>query len=161
MSLDASRTLGAGSYEIRLFKPGFDALGIVVDFVTRTPPFEHFDAGVLVAALKFQLAYGEHMSAFRGETLVGYFGWLPITRVIGEAWLAGTAKLVPVEPARADAVALTVVRVADPAALPSLVRAMRKRGSGKFVYFRRDYLGGPRAHRRGRFELTDPSAPGI
>ena len=160
MRLDASRTLGAGSYEIRLFKPGFDALGIVVDFITRTPPFAHFHAGALVDALKFQIVHGEHVSAFRGETLVGYFGWLPITRVVGEAWLVGAAELTAVESARADAVALTVVRVADPASLPSLVRAMRKRGPGKFVYFRRDYAGGPRAHRRGRFELTDPSATG-
>jgi hypothetical protein len=151
--------LGAGSYEIRIFKPGFDALGIVVDFVTRTPPFDRFPAGALVAALKFQIAHGEHVSAFRGETLVGYFGWLPITRAVGEAWLAGKAELAAVESARADAVVLTVARVADPAALPSLVRALRKRGSGKFVYFRRDYLGGPRAHRRGVFELTDPSPP--
>ena len=52
MSLDASRTLGAGSYEIRLFKPGFDALGIVVDFIPGTAPYDRIDTVEFIAVPK-------------------------------------------------------------------------------------------------------------
>jgi hypothetical protein len=136
-------------FQIRRFKPGFDALGILVDFLTRAPPFDSFRAGPFVTALKHQLARGHHVSAFRGEALVGYCGWLPITSALGERWLAGEAELEPAEAERSDAVALTIVRVEDRAALRPLIRASRKLEAGKPVYFRRDYANA-RARRWNR-----------
>jgi hypothetical protein len=145
-SLSAS---AIGSYQLRRFKPSFEALGIIVDFLSRKGPFDQFRAGPLTTALKYQLAHGHHAGAFRGEVLVGYGGWLPITCEQGELWLADRADLTPAAPDRAEAVALTIVRVDEPAAVRPLIRACRILEAGKRVFFKRDYAEGLRATRRG------------
>jgi hypothetical protein len=102
----------------------------------------------LVTALKYQIANGHHVSAFRGETLIGYCGWLSIASAHGELWIRDTADLTPVSPDRADAVALTIVRVDEPPAVRPLIRACRILEPGKRVFFKRDYVDGAHATRR-------------
>src|SRR5262245_6605735 len=111
-----------GGYQLRRFTPSFEALGIVIDFLSRKPPFDQFRAGHLVTAIKHQVAQGHHVCGFRGEVLVGYCGWLHITREAGELWLLDQAELKPIPPERADAVALTLVRIDEPAAVRPLIR---------------------------------------
>jgi hypothetical protein len=137
-----------GRYQIRQFTPSFEALGIVIDFLSRKPPFDRFRAGHLVTALKYQIAQGRHVCGFRGETLIGYCGWLQVTCELGQQWLLEQAELEPVAPDRADAVALTLVRVDEPAAVRPLIRACRTIERGKRVFFRRDYTDGWHAARR-------------
>ena len=130
-----------GSYQIRRFTPSFEALGIVVDFLSRRAPYDELRAGKLVTTIKYQIAQGDHVCGFRGETLVGYCGWLQVTCELGERWLRGQAELQPIPPDRADAVALTLIRVDEPAALRPLIRAGRKLVGSKRVFFGRDYAG--------------------
>jgi hypothetical protein len=137
-----------GGYQMRRFTPSFEALGIVVDFLSRKAPFDQFRAGAVVTAIKHQLAQGHHVCGFRGEVLVGYCGWLHITRELGELWLLDQAELKPVAPDRADAVALTLVRIDEPAAVRPLIRACRTLEPGKRVFFRRDYANRLQATRR-------------
>src|ERR1700694_1089259 len=92
----------SGRYQIRRFNASFEAVGILIDFLSRKPPFDQFRAGPLVTALKYQVADGHHVSAFRGEALIGYAGWLQITSAHGELWLQDKADLTPVPPERAD-----------------------------------------------------------
>jgi hypothetical protein len=149
-----------GSFEIRRFTPSFEALGIVVDFLSRKAPFDQFRAGHLVTALKHQIAQGYHVCGFRGEVLVGYCGWLQITRELGELWLLDQAELKPVPPERADAVALTLVRVDEPAAVRPLIRACRRLEPAKRVFFRRDYANRLHATRRNTVMNVSSDATG-
>jgi hypothetical protein len=136
------------SYEFRRFVPSYEALGIVIDFLVPVPPFQSFAAGQLVRAIRHQIANGHHVAAFRGEVLMGYAGWLPVTEAMGEAWRKGEGELSAVEPVLADAVALTTVRTEEPAVLLPLIRACRKQEPGKRVYINRDYTESARAARR-------------
>jgi hypothetical protein len=137
-------------FQFRRFAPSFEALGIVVDFLSREAPYDEFRAGKLVTALKHQVMHGHHVCAFRGEKLVGYCGWLPISEELGTLWVAGKAELTPVPPDRADAVALTTIRVDDPKVLHPLIRACRKLHYGKRVFYlgRRLYAGQRSPQRR-------------
>src|ERR1700716_756214 len=138
----------SGRYQIRRFNPSFEAVGILVDFLSRKAPFDQFRAGPLVTALKYQVANGHHVSAFRGETLIGYCGWLLIASPHGDRCLQDKADLTPVPPDRADAIALAIVRVDEPAAVRPLIRACRILEPGKRVFFKRDYVDGAHATRR-------------
>jgi hypothetical protein len=148
----------SGGYEMRRFTPSFEALGIVVDFLSRKAPFDQFRAGHVVTALKHQIAQGHHVCAFRGEVLVGYCGWLQVTCELGELWLLDQAELKPVPPERADAVALTLVRVDEPAAVRPLIRACRRLEPAKRVFFRRDYANGLQPTRRNTVMNVSGSA---
>lgn len=138
----------AHAVQLRRFTPSYEALGIVLDFLVRRPPYDGFGAGKLVAALKHQIAHGYHICAFRDEMLIGYSGWLPITEDLGRLWLDGKAELEPVPPERSNAAALTIVCADDPAIVRSLIRATRKYRPGERVFFRRDYSGRAQSTRR-------------
>jgi len=146
----------SGGYEMRRFTPSFEALGIVIDFLSRKAPFDQFRAGHLVTALKHQIAQGHHVCAFRGEVLVGYCGWLQVTCELGELWLLDQAELKPVPPERADAVALTLVRVDEPAAVRPLIRACRRLEPAKRVLCERAAAHSPQ-YRDERFGQRDPA----
>jgi hypothetical protein len=137
---------GTDPYNLRKFKPNFEALGLVLEFLSRQPPFAGFILGHLMPAVRHQIAHGHHVCAFRGETLVGYCGWLPIGRDVGEQWLRG-GELRPGSGAEADAVALTIVRTDEPAALRHLIRACRNAEPGKRFFFKREYANGLRRTR--------------
>jgi hypothetical protein len=144
-------------YQLRQFKPSFEAVGILIDFLTRKPPFDRFAAGALVTTLKYQVTNGFHVAAFRGETLVGYCGWLRIMAGDGEHWVRERGDLRPAANERADAVALDIVRVDEPQAVRPLIRACRRLEAGKRVFFKRDYLDATHASRRNTV-MNVPSA---
>src|ERR1700733_10512680 len=100
-------------YQLRRFVPSYESLGILIDFLTHRGPFAAYRSGTLVAALRYQIAQGCHVAAFRAETLVGYGGWLRIMAATGEAWVGSASELEPVPEENADAVALTIVRVEE------------------------------------------------
>ena len=125
----------SAEFQFRRFTPSFEALGIVVDFLSREAPYDEFRAGKLVTALKHQVMHGHHVCGFRGERLVGYCGWLPISGELGRLWVQGKAELAPVPADQADAVALTTIRVDDPKVMPPLIRASRKLHYGKRVFY--------------------------
>jgi hypothetical protein len=93
------RKLSPG-FHLRRFKPSFEAVGVVADFVSRVPPFEGYGAGTLITALKYQILNGCHVAGFDGETLIGYCGWLQITKAEGEDWMQGSGELRPAPPSR-------------------------------------------------------------
>lgn len=135
-------------FQIRRFKPSFEALGIVIDYVSRAAPFDSYQAKALLRAIEYQIANGFHVAGFSGETLVGYCGWLQIMGDDGAQWLAGGAELRPAPPETADAVALHIVRIDEPAAVRPLIRACRRLEPSKRVYFKREYMLGSREARR-------------
>lgn len=125
-----------------------EAVGIVIDFVSRVPPFDGYPAGRLITAVKYQIVNGCHVAGFDGETLIGYCGWLRITKAEGDEWLQGTGELRPVHPSESDAVALHIVRIEDEAAVLPLIRACRTLEAKKRVFFKRDYVAGAHTEKR-------------
>src|SRR5690348_2398271 len=102
------------TFQFRRFTASHEALGVLVDFIATRPPFDEFRAGKLVVALKHQIANGNHVCAFRNETLVGYCGWILITQEMGRLWLANRGDLKPVPVEQADGLAVSVVCADDP-----------------------------------------------
>jgi hypothetical protein len=144
----SARAGGEPPLELRQFTSSYESLGILIDYFAKTPPFARLTVAEFVIALKHQLAHGHHFCAFRGDRLVGYCGWLWTTREIGERWMRGDGELKSVATENVDSAALTVVRADDPAALPLMIRALRERGKGKRIFFRRDYAESSRPQRR-------------
>jgi hypothetical protein len=134
--------------QIRSLRPGFDTLGVLVDFLAKEPPYAHMRAGDLLAALTYQLSAGLHAAGFESNQLVAYCGWLTTSTQTGEAWLAGKARLSAVPSVTADAVALTVVKATKPEYLLPMIRACRERNKGKRVFFKRDYAGAEKSTRK-------------
>ncbi len=125
---------------------GLESFGTVVDFLAQRPPFDRHALGPFSRAIRRQVTRGEHVAALDGARLVGYIGWLPTSRAVAEAWLAGAATLVPVEDA--DAVVLTMVAVARDGVLLPLIRAARERDRARKIYFKRSYTGSARRERK-------------
>jgi len=117
-------------------------LGAVLDFLSRDKFFGAIPLGRLVPAIRNQLDQQRHVCALRGKVIVGYCGWVLMTREMGEKWLKGEARFdvagIPAD--QADAGALTIVRIAEPKLVLSMMRACRKLNPGRRVFFRREYL---------------------
>jgi hypothetical protein len=149
----------AGTYQLRRFTPSYEALGVVIEYIGRQPPFDQYRVGKLLAALKHQIAHGHHVCAFRNETLVGYCGWLPITEELGRLWLQDKAELAPVPPEHSNAFAVTVVRGENPDVVRAIIRATRRQTVGQRAFFRRDYASETRSARLQsvlNFSLAEP-----
>jgi hypothetical protein len=127
---------------LRQLKPSMEVLGIVSSFISREPPFSEFRAGKLLAAIRFQLSSRSHVAVISGENLVGYCGWLPITKTLGEKWMANKAKLVPVPEEAADAVALTIVSFTSREHLLPMIRECRRLQPDRRVFFKRQRKAG-------------------
>lgn len=122
----------------RQLKPSMEALGLIVTFVAREPPFSEHRAGNLIRAVKYQLSSRNHVCLLRQETLLGYCGWLPITTSDGEKWLRDETLLRPAAPAAANALALTIVSVASGEHLLPIIRACRNLHPNQRVFFKRE-----------------------
>eukprot|EP01037_Dinobryon_pediforme_P023786 gene23786-25351_t len=116
------------------------ALGMVLEFVTRYPPFATFEAGTLVNAVSFQLGTGSNLLASRQDQLVGYLGWIPTTLAVGQAWMRSSDILVPAD--NADTAAITILAVADPALMQPMIRVAKTRYTFRHVVWRRYYQDG-------------------
>ncbi len=119
-----------------------EALGLVMSFVAREPPFSEYRAGTLLQSLKYQLSTRNHVCLLQGETVVAYCGWLPITIEQGENWVKGQGSLSPVESKAATAYALTIVSVASNEFLLPAIRACRQIHPDRRAFFKRDTQSG-------------------
>ena len=120
----------------------FDALGAVIDFLSVDKVFGAMPSGQLVTLVKHQLARRCQVCALRGKVMIGYCGWVLITKEIGDQWFRGEVGPygLPAAPAdQADAGALTIVRIVEPKLVLPLMRECRKLNPGRRVYIRRDY----------------------
>jgi hypothetical protein len=126
----------------RQLKPSMEALGLILAFVAREPPFSEHRAGSLLRAVKHQLSSRSHVCLLRGDTLLGYCGWLPVTISDGEKWLRGETQLRPAAPEAANAFALTIVSVVSGEHLLPIIRACRRLHPDQRVFFKREGAGG-------------------
>lgn len=126
----------------------FEAFGLVLDYLSRTPPFADFELGSFAGVIRAQLSYENHLAAMSGKLMVGYAGWLHTNAEYAEAWLRGDGILKSLDGRPHDCAALTVFVVSDARATPRLIRGARELNKGVRVYFKRDYDGSTRGPRK-------------
>jgi hypothetical protein len=120
----------------------FDALGAVLDFLAVDKVFGAMPSNQLVVQVKHQLARKCQICALREKVMVAYCGWVLITEETGDKWFRDELAnfgLPVAAPDRADAAALTIVRILEPNLVLPLMRKCRTLYPGKRVYIRREY----------------------
>jgi len=134
-------------FQVRRCVANAEAFGAIIDFLTRVKPFSQVAAGQLASIVRDQLKHQHHVCAMRGNTIIGYCGWVLVTPESGEQWLRDQGPLRPVPEAGATAGALTLVRADDPKVLRRLIRVTRDLNPGRRVFLRRDYSDGSKTSR--------------
>lgn len=145
---DQDAAAPAGAVQIVQLAGTFEAFGMVIDFLSRTPPFADFETRTVANAVRHQLGDGQHLAAMAGTRMVGYAGWMLTTEEIARAWAEARGELRRVPAERATAAALTIVAVTDPAVTRRLIRGARTLNPGKRAYFKRGTEGGPQPPRK-------------
>jgi hypothetical protein len=139
----------SGETRIVRLNASFDAFGMVMDLLCRTPPFAEFPAARLATTVRHQLGKGFHLAALtEGDQLVGYAGWTPTLKASAEAWLENRGSLKVLDSAKADAIALTTVVCRSRPVTNRLMRAAREAHPGVQVFFKRGYDGEVRAAKK-------------
>jgi hypothetical protein len=82
--------------EFVILNHSYEGYGMVIDLLSRTPPFSKMEVGDLSAALRLQLGQGHHVAVVAGPRLLGYAGWLPTLQTLAEPWVMDQGLLVPV-----------------------------------------------------------------
>jgi hypothetical protein len=142
MSQKEQPQLDAGSLRILQLPSNYDALGAVLNFLVSEKVFGRVPSSELVTLIKYQLARRCQICALRGKRMVGYCGWVLITKETGDKWFRaeiGEHGIPAAPPDRADAAALTLVRILEPNLVLPLIRECRRLHPGKRVYIRRSY----------------------
>jgi hypothetical protein len=117
------------------------SFGAAIHFLAAEKTFGRKPLGEIVLEVSRQLHSKWNICAVRGQTLIGYCGWVFTTREIAEKYIAGEP--IPdsdVSPDEADTPVLTIVRILEPQLVLPLMRACRNRYPGRRVFFRREYL---------------------
>jgi hypothetical protein len=123
------------------------SLGMICEFVSRFPPFNDYEFGVVVKSLLYQLESGSHLVAGQDDRIVGYVGWISTTCEIAEAWLDQDAKLRP-SSENIDALAVTILAAEHPRHIAPLIRQAKIRHPGYSVYWKRHFTDGRLAAKR-------------
>lgn len=117
------------------------SLGLVANFVSRFPPFDNYEFGIMMGSLRYQLEQQAHLVADVNDRLVAYLGWIETSRAIAEAWVQSDGGLHPV-PFGADAVAVTILATESPDYIMPMIREAKRVRSKASVYWKRYYLDG-------------------
>jgi hypothetical protein len=123
------------------------ALGMVCEFISRYPPFNDYEFGVMTASLLYQLETGSHVIAGLDDRIVAYLGWICTTREIAEAWQQHDAKLSHVTD-NIDAVAVTVLAAEDARYMLPLIKHAKILNPNYSVYWKRHFIDGRVAAKR-------------
>jgi hypothetical protein len=127
------------SLEIRTLGPSFEAMGLVLDLMSRHPPFDQYRLARIAAVIRHQLDSGANVAAIDGTgRLVGYAGWAHVLAVSAPLWIEDRGPLQIVDHPT-GAVALTIVVSALPASIAPMIRRARQLNPGVQVFFKRSY----------------------
>jgi hypothetical protein len=117
------------------------SLGLVANFVSLWPPFDHYEFGIMMTSLRYQLEHQTHVAADLDDRLVAYLGWLKTSRTIAEAWLKDDGALKPAT-FDADAVAVTILATQSAEHILPMLREAKRVSGGVPVYWKRYYVDG-------------------
>jgi hypothetical protein len=136
----------------------FEAFGIVMDYLSRSQPYDQFELGNFGQAIRRQLRNGHHLVAMSGTAIVGYVGWMLTSQAIAEEWSHDRGVLKPDPEGKQDVAALTIVAVSDSRATTGLIRRARQINPRVRVYFKRQYQDKLRGARKASVLNFEPAA---
>ena len=85
-------------FRIEVLGGSYDAFGMVLDLLSRHPPFADSPLDQLAKTLRKQLRQGRNVAALSlKDDLVAYAGWVPALRASAELWVEGKGPLEIVE----------------------------------------------------------------
>ncbi|MDB5541562.1 MAG: hypothetical protein JWQ89_3289 [Devosia sp.] len=134
--------------QITSLGPTFEAIGLVLDLLSRHPPFAEYRLARIGAAVRRQLELRQNVAAVDDAgRLVGYVGWSYALPASATLWVEDRGPL-KVVPNRTEAVALTIVVSPQGDSIAAMVRQARLLNPGVRVYFKRSYGGDLRSPRK-------------
>ena len=135
-------------YRIAVLDRSYPALGMVLDLLSRHPPFSDSRLDQIVKTIGKQLKAGRNVAAVSPQNaLVAYVGWVPTLRASAELWIEDRGPLRVLDQP-SDAVAITVVVSESPSITKALIRRAREMSPNMHWYFKRSYGGQFRASRK-------------
>jgi hypothetical protein len=96
--------------------------------------------------------------ALKGDVIVGYAGWVDVTKENADGWLKGESQLVQVASGKTEVAALTIFVADFKEVTPKLIRGARDLNPNIKVVFRRGYeQTGKIAKKQGVGNVVSPS----
>lgn len=135
-------------FRVETLNPTYDAYGMVLELLSRNPPFADFRLSQISDTIRAQLKGRRHAAALTPDNeLVGFAGWSYTLAASAELWVEDRGPLKILEKGY-DALAMTVVVSTIPAATTAMIRHSRTLNPGLRGYFKRSYDGQLREPRK-------------
>ena len=126
-------------FRIEVLGGSYDAFGMVLDLLSRHPPFADSPLEHLAKTVRKQLRLGRNVAALSPQDdLVAYAGWVPALRASAELWVEGRGPLEILEQG-SDALAMTIVVSTQPTVTTAMLRRARELNPDMHWYFKRAY----------------------
>ncbi len=136
------------SLDIRTLGPSVEAMGMVLDLLSRHPPFAHYRLDKISSVVRHQLESGANVGAIDSTgRLVGYVGWAHALPVSAALWIEDRGPLQIADHAT-GALAVTIVVSAVPVSIAAMIRRARQLNPGVQVFFKRSYGADFKGHRK-------------
>jgi len=131
--------MDSAEYRIEVLSGSFEALGMVLDLLSRHPPFSDWPLSRVNKAIRRQLRQGRQVGALSpSNELIGYAGWTPTLQASAELWIEDRGPLTVLERGY-DAMAMTIVVSPKPGVAKALMRRARDLNPDMRWYFKRSY----------------------
>ncbi len=156
----AGNVAEAPEYRIEVLHPSFDSFGLVLDLLSRHPPFAEWPLQRLAKAIRKQLRVGNQLAALSAsDDLLAYAGWVPSLQASAELWMDNRGPLQVLEEG-GDARAVTIFVSTHPLVTKALVRHGRVMNPDVRWYFKRTYGGQLRPSRKDTVQGWGTTASG-
>jgi hypothetical protein len=126
-------------YRIEVLSGSFEAFGMVLDLLSRHPPFSDWPLSRLSRSVRLQLRQQRQLGALsRTNDLIAYAGWTPTLRASAELWIEDRGPLKVLERGH-DAMAMTIVVSTQSSVTKALMRRARELNPEMRWFFKRSY----------------------
>lgn len=126
-------------YRIEVLGGSYESFGMVLDLLSRHPPFADSPLEQLAKTVRKQLRQGRNVAALSPTNdLVAYAGWVPALQASAELWVEGKGPLQILEKG-SDALAMTIVVSTQPTVTTAMLRKARELNPDMRWYFKRAY----------------------
>jgi hypothetical protein len=135
-------------YRIEVLNGSYEAFGMVLDLLSRHPPFADSPLDQMSKTIRKQLRLGRQVAALSpSNDLIAYAGWVPSLRASAELWVEDRGPLKVLDEGY-DAMAMTIVVSTQPTVTKALMRRARDLNPDMQWYFKRAYGRKLRAARK-------------
>jgi len=131
--------MDSNEYRIEVLSGSFEAFGMVLDLLSRHPPFSDWPLSRLSRSIRLQLRQQRQLGALStANELIAYAGWTPTLQASAELWIEDRGPLKVLESGH-DAMAMTIVVSTQPSVTKALMRRARELNPEMRWFFKRSY----------------------